>query len=86
MSNSRIVTSPSRHRDLGYQNTRLPAPIVLEGKIHKKVNYEPSTLGRWENLISKTYDGLRQNSPRAQRNVEYNQAKRTIHPETDVPV
>jgi hypothetical protein len=72
------------HRELEYQGTSLRAPIELKGNQTKKIQYVPSTLGKWENLMSRTSDNYREKSPNSRRVQESKAAKRTIHPELNV--
>lgn len=72
------------HRELEHQGTSLKAPLELKGTTIKKITYIPSTLGKWENLMSRTQDNMREKSPSSRRVQESKAAIRTIQPELNV--
>lgn len=72
------------HRELEHQASSLRAPLELKGTAQKKIQYVPSTLGKWENLMSRTGDNCREKSPNSRRVQESKAAKRTLQPELNV--
>ena len=83
----RKALSPS-HRDLSHINSKLFQAVALKGTMSKTASPQKSTLGKWENLISRSEtpktSSSSKNTSQIQRYNESIQAFRTLNPSLQV--